>query len=88
MAIGTCTYKCKVEKDVLFPNEMIKLEISIDNTNCTKSVDYFKIKLLKRTQAFDIETKKPVYTNDFILCSEKLESKCEAKSTETTNFEF
>lgn len=46
---GTCTYKVKVEKDVLFPNEAIKLEIFIDNSNCTKKVDFYKIKLLKRT---------------------------------------
>lgn len=37
---------------------------------------------------FNIKTTKPIYTNDFILCSEKMESKCEAKQKEQKTFEF
>ena len=88
MGAGTCSYTCKFEKDVLYPNEVIKLELLIDNSKCSKRIDKYKIKLLKRTQVFNIKTTKPIYTNDYILCSEKMESKCEAKQTETKTFEF
>ena len=86
MGAGTCSYTCKFEKDVLYPNETIKLEVHIDNSKCSKKIDKYKIKLLKRTQVYNLKTTKPIYTNDFILCSEKMESKCEAKSTEVKTF--
>jgi len=88
MGAGNCAYTCKFEKDVLYPNEVIKLEVLVDNSKCSKKIDKYKIKLLKRTQVFNIKTSKPIYTNDFILCSEKLESSCEAKQSETKTFEF
>jgi hypothetical protein len=31
MGAGTCMYKCKFEKDVLYPNDKIKLTVDIDN---------------------------------------------------------
>lgn len=88
MGAGQCSYTVKFEKDVLYPNEEIKLEVFIDNSKCNKKIEKYKIKLLKRTQVFNLKTTKPIYTNDFILCSEKMESSCEAKSTETKLFNF
>ena len=88
MGAGECKYTCKFEKDVLYPNEVIKLEVFIDNSKCSKKIEKYKIKLLKRTQTFNLKNNKPVYTNDYILCSEKMESNCDAKKTETKTFEF
>lgn len=88
MGAGSCEYTCKFEKDVLYPNETIKLEVFIDNSKCSKKIEKYKIKLLKRTQVFNLKTTKPIYTNDFILQSEKLDGNCDAKSTETKTFEF
>jgi len=88
MGAGSCTYTCKFEKDVLYPKEIINMTVDIDNSKCTKKIDKYKIKLLRRTQVFNIKTTKPLYTNDQILVSEKMSSECDAKKTEQKNFEF
>lgn len=49
MGAGTCSYTCKFEKDVLYPKEIINLVVDIDNSKCTKKIDKYKIKLLRRT---------------------------------------
>jgi hypothetical protein len=49
MSAGTCKYVCKFEKDVLYPKETINLDIEIDNTKCSKKIEKYKIKLLRRT---------------------------------------
>ena len=49
MGAGTCQYICKFEKDVLYPNDTIKLEVDVDNSHCSKKIDKYKIKLLRRT---------------------------------------
>jgi len=88
MGSGTCEYTVKFEKDVLYPKDVIKLQVDINNEKCSKKIDKYKIKLLRRTQVFNLKTTKPIYTNDFILVSEKMESSCEAKKKETKTFEF
>jgi sporulation-control protein spo0M len=88
MGSGTCEYTVKFEKDVLYPKDVIKLQVDINNEKCSKKIDKYKIKLLRRTQVFNLKTTKPIYTNDFILVSEKMESKCEAKKKEVKTFEF
>ena len=79
MGAGTCSYVKKIKKDVLYPKEAIKLNIDIDNSKCNKSIEKYKIKLLRRTQVFNIKTSKPIYTNDQIIVSEKISSKCTGK---------
>ena len=79
ISAGTCQYTCKFEKDILYPNENLKMDILIDNQKCSKRLDKYKIKLLKRTQVYNLKTSKPIYTNDFILSSEKWDAACEAK---------
>jgi sporulation-control protein spo0M len=88
MSSGTCEYTVKFEKDVLYPRDVIKLKVDINNTKCSKKIDKYKIKLLRRTQVFNLKTNKAIYTNDFILVSEKLDSNCEAKQKESKTFEF
>lgn len=56
LSSGTCAYVCKFEKDVLFPKESIKLTVDIDNSKCSKKIDKYKIKLLRRTQVFNVKT--------------------------------
>ena len=62
--------------------------MDIDNSKCSKKIEKYKIKLLRRTQVFNLKNDKPIYTNDFIVCSEKMESLCDAKKFETKNFNF
>ena len=88
MSAGTCKYVCKFEKDVLYPKDSINLDIEIDNSKCSKKIEKYKIKLLRRTQVFNIKTSKAIYTNDQILVSEKMMSSCGAKQSETKNFVF
>mmetsp|Transcript_12749 Transcript_12749/g.21502 ORF Transcript_12749/g.21502 Transcript_12749/m.21502 type:complete len:450 (+) Transcript_12749:3-1352(+) len=88
MGSGTCSYTCKFEKDVLYPNENVKLTVEIDNSKCSKKIEKYKIKLLRRTQVFNLKNSKQIYTNDHIVISEKVDSKCEAKKTEKKDFEF
>lgn len=89
MGAGTCQYVCTFEKDVLYPNDSIKLEVNVDNSLCSKKIDKYKIKLLRRTQVFNLKVNgKPIYTNDCILISEKIDSKCTAKGKEIQTFEF
>jgi hypothetical protein len=89
MGSGTCSYTCTLEKDVLYPMEYIRLGVAIDNAKCSKKIEKYKLKLLRRTQAFDtINAKKPLYINDQLIYSEKKDAKCEAKASETLQFEF
>jgi sporulation-control protein spo0M len=46
---GSCSFVCKFEKDVLYPNEVIKLSVNIDNSKCSKKIEKYKIKLIRRT---------------------------------------
>ena len=64
MGAGTCSYVCKFEKDVLYPKDMIKLNVDINNSKCSKKIEKYKIKLLRRTQVFNLKNSKPIYTND------------------------
>ena len=49
MGAGVCSYVCTFEKDVLYPKENINLKVNIDNSKCSKKIDKYKIKLLRRT---------------------------------------
>jgi sporulation-control protein spo0M len=49
MGSGTCEYTATFEKDVLFPKDTIKLTVDINNEKCSKKIDKYKIKLLRRT---------------------------------------
>jgi hypothetical protein len=64
LGAGTCSYVCKFEKDVLYPKDSINLTVDIDNSKCSKKIEKYKIKLLRRTQVFNIKNSKPIYTND------------------------
>ena len=90
MGAGTCSYTCTFEKDVLYPKDSINLSVKIDNTKCSKKIEKYKIKLLRRTQVFNLkkEDRRPMYTNDQILVAEKLTSECKAKNSETKDFKF
>ena len=37
MGAGNCSYTCKFEKDVLYPNEVIKLEVGGDGTGLRRN---------------------------------------------------
>jgi hypothetical protein len=64
MGAGNCKYTCTFEKDVLYPKDQVKLTVDIDNTKCSKKIDKYKIKLLRRTQVINLKSCKPIYTND------------------------
>ena len=85
---GSTSFTCRFEKDVLYPGEQINLTLLIDNTKCSCKIDKYKIKLLRRTQVFNLKTKSPIYTNDCILVSEKMNAKCAAKKQEERIFQF
>lgn len=61
---GNCKYTCTFEKDVLYPKESVKLTVNIDNSKCSKKIDKYKVKLLRRTQVINLKSVKPIYTND------------------------
>jgi len=88
MGAGNCSYVCKFEKDVLYPNDSIRMSVDIDNTKCSKKIEKYKIKLLRRTQVFNAKNSKPIYTNDQVLISEKSTGECAPKSTEKKDFVF
>lgn len=94
MSQGDCKYCCTLEKDVLYPNDVVKLTLDVDNSQCSKKVDNYKIKLLRRTEAFDLEKpkegqkQKVIYTNDCVIFSQAFEAKCPPKEIEQRVFEF
>jgi len=47
VSAGSCKYTCKFEKDVLYPNDALKLRVDLDNTKCSKKIEKYKIKLLR-----------------------------------------
>lgn len=49
MSAGICKYTCILSKDVLYPKDVLKLTIDIDNTKCTKKIDFIKFKIVRRT---------------------------------------
>lgn len=88
MSKGICKYVCTLEKDVLYPNELVKLTLDVDNSQCSTKVDNYKIKLLRRTEGFDNnatkegQKQKIVYTNDCVVFSQAFEAKCPPKEIE------
>ena len=64
MGAGNTKYTCTFDKDVLYPKDTVKMTVHIDNTKCSKKIDKYKIKLLRRTQVINLKSKKPIYTND------------------------
>jgi hypothetical protein len=82
LSSGECSYTCKFEKDVLYPSDFIKLKVEIDNSKCSKKIEKYKVKLLRRTQVFNIKTKAPIYTNDYMMVKEKITSSCDAKQSD------
>ncbi len=44
--------------------------------------------MLRRTQVFDTNTKKAIYTNDCIVISEKIDAVCDAKGYEEKSVVF
>ena len=89
---GTCSYVLTFEKDILYPNDKIKLTIDVDNTKCTKSVDKYKFKILRWTEVFDPYNKKkvnkPIYMHDYLLANETRKANCKNLGTEQTVYEF
>ena len=47
MGAGNCKYTCKFQKDVLYPNENLRLTVDIDNSKCSKKIDKYKVKVLR-----------------------------------------
>lgn len=64
MGSGTCSYVCTFEKDIIYPKDQICLTVEVDNTKCSKKIEKYKIKLLRRTQLYNMKTSKVIYTND------------------------
>lgn len=56
MGAGQCSYSCNFEKDVMYPNDKMKVLLNIDNTKCSKKVEKYKLKLLRRTQVFNTKS--------------------------------
>ena len=46
---GSCEYKVKFDKDVVYPGDVMKIDLAIDNSKCSKKIEKHKIKLLRRT---------------------------------------
>ena len=46
---GSCEYKVKFDKDVVYPGDIMKIDLAIDNSKCSKKIEKHKIKLLRRT---------------------------------------
>ena len=46
---GTFEYKVKFDKDVVYPGDNVKIDLTIDNSKCSKKIEKHKIKLLRRT---------------------------------------
>jgi sporulation-control protein spo0M len=88
MGSGNCSYSCSFEKDVLYPNDSVKLTLKIDNSKCSKKIEKYKVKLIRRTQAYNLQSTKPIYNNDEIIVSDKRDAKCEAKSSENFEIDF
>lgn len=61
---GTCQLSCVFNKDVFYPRETMVLTVDVDNSKCNKKIDKYKIKLIRRTQVFNLKTAQPIYTND------------------------
>lgn len=85
---GTCKYACTFEKDVLYPKEKVNLKIEIDNSKCSKKIDKYKVKLLRRTQVINLKSVKPIYTNDQIIFSKKIDANCKGKASEEQTLEL
>jgi hypothetical protein len=61
---GTCSFLCTFDKDIAYPKDTLNVTVDVDNSKCSKKIDKYKVKLLRRTQVFNLKTSKPIYTND------------------------
>lgn len=53
---GTCSYVATFEKDILYPKDTVSITVDVDNTKSKKKIEKYKIKLLRRTQVFNLKT--------------------------------
>jgi hypothetical protein len=49
MSSGTCSFTCKFDKDICYPGDILKVQVDVDNSKCSKKIEKYKIKLLRRT---------------------------------------
>ena len=49
MSSGTCSFTCKFDKDMCYPGDILKVQVDVDNSKCSKKIEKYKIKLLRRT---------------------------------------
>ena len=68
---GICSYSCTFKTDILYPKELMTVEVDVDNSKCSKRIEKYKVKLLRRTQVFHVKTSKAIYTNDQIALADQ-----------------
>ena len=84
---GISTLTCVLQKDVLYPKEVLSLQAWIDNSKCKKIVQKYTARFLRRLQVFNINENKPVFFTDQILHEQVFESKCGKFESEQINYE-
>jgi hypothetical protein len=85
---GLSSFTCVLQKDVLYPKEILSLNVWIDNTKCRKSIEKYTARLLRRIQVFNLEKNEPVFFTDQIMKEQVYPSNCPKLSSENVNFEF
>ena len=62
---GTCNLTCVLEKDMLYPRELISLQIYVDNSLCKRKIDKYTVRFVRRVQL--LNGPQVVYLNDQII---------------------
>lgn len=76
---GTCTSKCNLNTDVVYPKDTLTLSVFVDNTQCKKPIVSYSCTLLRRLEVLNLKHKKKpvIHSIDFVLNSEEKAAKCD-----------
>ena len=59
---GKCTVRCTLKRDVLLPGENIEIEAEVDNQHCSRKVERYTFRLVRRILVMEPGKPKPLYT--------------------------
>jgi len=64
---GVSVLKMKINQDIFYPKDTLKLDIEIDNKSTTEPTEALAARLIRRIEITDIKKNKPVVSHDYVI---------------------
>ena len=65
---GDVNIKMKLNQDMFYPRETLRLNVTIDNSKCKKACEKFIARLIRRMEIYDLKKKSKLFLcHDFVV---------------------